>query len=114
MLMNIVSAARCQTSTYFAGISNFMEVVTMTEQEVTRGIRLVRYGGIVVTVTVFVVLVAFAVVTGNAIAGAGGELLNNMLVYIVGFTVLAAVLSIIVYFGYRAYLLRKLKEPKAS
>ncbi len=84
----------------------------MTEQEVTRGIRLVRYGGIVVTVTVFVVLVAFALVTGNAIAGVGGEILNNMLPYIIGFTVFAAVLSAIVYFAYRAYLLNKLKATK--
>ncbi len=84
----------------------------MTEQEVTRSLRLIRYGGVVVTITVAVVLVAFAVVVGNAttLEGFSGMLLSQLLPYIIGFTVLAAVLSIILYFAYRARLMSMMKK----
>ena len=82
----------------------------MTEAEVQRGLRLVRYGGIVITVTVFVILLAFAVVTGNAIPGASGATFNSLLPYIIGFTVLSAILSVVLYFAYRAYLNGKMKS----
>jgi Mn2+/Fe2+ NRAMP family transporter len=85
----------------------------MTDQEVQRSLRLVRYGGVVITVTVFIVLLAFALVAGQAIdrtnptAGAAtAATFNSFLPYIVGFTILAAVLSAALWFGYRAYLTR--------
>jgi hypothetical protein len=86
-----------------------MGEVIMTEAEVQRGLRLVRYGGVVITVTVFVALLAFALVTGNAL-GASGLTLNSLLPYILVITVLAAILSVALYFGYRAYLMGKLKR----
>jgi hypothetical protein len=86
-----------------------MGEVIMTEAEVQRGLRLIRYGGIVITITVFVVLLAFALVTGNAL-GATGDTFNSLLPYIAGFTVLAAILSVVLYFGYRAYLMGRMKS----
>ena len=82
----------------------------MTAEEITHRLRLIRYGGIVVTVTVFVFLVAFAFVVGNQIdinvpgASVTGPLFNSLLLYIIGFTILSAILSIVLYFAYRAYL----------
>jgi hypothetical protein len=92
------------------GASSLHREVIMADQEITHRLRLVRYGGIVVTVTVFVFLLAFAVVVGTQIdaqtgASVTGGLLNSMLGYIIGFTVLAAILSVILYFVYRAYLM---------
>ena len=81
----------------------------MSEQEIKRGLRLVRYGGVVVTVAVLTSLVAFAMMTGNAIGGLMGEGFNLMLPYIVGLTVLTAVISVIFYFVYRAYLMSRAK-----
>jgi hypothetical protein len=89
----------------------------MTEQEtIKRRLRLIRYGGVVITVTVFVVLLVFAFMVGQqfdlntpGIGGATGASINALLVYIIGFTVFAAALSILVYFGYRAYLTRRTK-----
>jgi hypothetical protein len=80
----------------------------MTEQEVQHSLRLVRYGGIVVTVIVLVVLIGFVAVAGGAL-GATGNVLSSMLGYIIGFTVFAAVLSVALYFGYRAYLMGRMK-----
>jgi carbon starvation protein CstA len=83
----------------------------MTEAEVKRSLNLIRYGGVVITVTVFVVLLAFALVVGNAIdPSLAGKTFNSLLPYIIGFTVLAAVLSIALFFGYRAYLMGRMKQ----
>jgi carbon starvation protein CstA len=85
----------------------------MTEQEtIKRKLRLIRYGGVVVTVTVFVVLVAFAFMFGQQIdqqtgAQTAGAFFSSLLIYIIGFTVFAAVLSIVVYFAYRAFLMSR-------
>ena len=79
----------------------------MTEQEIKRGLGLVRYGGIVITVVVFVILLGFALVTGSAL---GQDVIGPMLIWIVGLTLLTAVLSIVVYFGYRQYLLGRAKK----
>src|SRR5258708_29955099 len=49
-----------------------IQEVIMSEQEIKRGLRLVRYGGVVVTVAVLTSLVAFAMMTGNAIGGLFG------------------------------------------
>jgi Mn2+/Fe2+ NRAMP family transporter len=88
----------------------------MTDQEVQRSLRLVRYGGVVITVTVFVVLLAFALVAGQAIdrtnptAGAAtSATFSSFLPYIVGFTIFAAILSVVLWFGYRAYLTGRAK-----
>lgn len=77
----------------------------MTEQEVKHSLNLVRYGGIVVTVVVFMALLGFSVVVGNALQGS--NLLGSMLPYIIGFTVLAAILSVALYFAYRSYLMSR-------
>jgi len=88
----------------------------MTEQDtIKRKLRLIRYGGVVVTVTVFVVLLAFAFMFGQQIdqqtgLQTTGSFFNSLLVYIIGFTVFAAVLSVVVYFGYRAYLMGRTKS----
>jgi hypothetical protein len=89
----------------------------MSEQDIRR-LRLIRYGGIVVTVTVLVVLLAFAFVVGNQIdrnvpgATATGMLFGSLLTYIIGFTIAAAILSAVLYFGYRAYLMNR--APKTT
>jgi hypothetical protein len=89
----------------------------MADPEITHRLRLIRYGGVVVTVTVFVVLVMFAIMVGNQIdrnvpgAAVTGGLLNSMLGYIIGFTVLAAILSVVLYFVYRAYLTGRSAKP---
>jgi carbon starvation protein CstA len=88
----------------------------MTEQEtIKRKLRLIRYGGVVVTVTVFVVLLAFAFMFGQQIdqqtgLQTTGAFFNSLLIYIIGFTIFAAVLSIVVYFGYRAFLMSRAKS----
>jgi carbon starvation protein CstA len=88
----------------------------MTEQEtIKRKLRLIRYGGVVVTVTVLVVLLAFAFMVGQQLDQqtgfqTTGTIFSNLLIYIIGFTVFAAVLSIVVYFAYRAYLMSRAKS----
>jgi hypothetical protein len=83
----------------------------MTEAEVKRSLNLIRYGGVVITITVFVVLLAFALVVGNAIdPSLSGRTFNALLPYIIGFTVFAAVLSAALWFGYRAYLMGRMKQ----
>lgn len=73
----------------------------MTEKDFKRSLNLIRYGGIVITAVVFIALLGFAIVVGNAL---GQNLVGSMIGYIIGFTVAAAVLSVVLYFGYRAYL----------
>jgi hypothetical protein len=90
----------------------------MTEQEMKRSLSLVRYGGVVITVTVFVALLAFAIVTSGAIGAQMGTSLtgatiSSMLPYIIGLTVAAAVLSVLMYFGYRAYLMGRSQRVQA-
>ena len=83
----------------------------MTEAEVKRALNLVRYGGVVITITVFVALMAFALIVGNAIDPAlAGATFSALLPYTIGFTIMAAVLSIILYFGYRAYLMGRMTK----
>jgi hypothetical protein len=91
----------------------------MTQQDVNRGLRLVRYGGIVITVTVFVFLLGFLLVIGTQIdaatgGGATGTTLSAGMPYLIGFTVLAAVLSVILYFAYRAYAMQRVGSTSAS
>ena len=91
----------------------------MTQQDVNRGLRLVRYGGIVITVTVFVFLLGFLLVIGTGIdqatgSSATGITLSAGLPYLIGFTVLAAVLSVVLYFAYRAYAMRRVSSGAAS
>ena len=81
----------------------------MSEDQVKRGLRLVRYGGLVVTITTLIVLIAFTFIVESA-TGSTGMAMSSFIGYIVGFTVLAAVLSVVVYFAYRAYLMGKMKK----
>ena len=90
--------------------------VFMTQEQFNRGLRLVRYGGVVITITVFIVLLAFMLIIGNSIdAATGGSTtgltLSATFPYIIGFTVLAAVLSVVLYFGYRMYASRRMQSP---
>jgi Na+/H+ antiporter NhaB len=80
----------------------------MTEQDVRRSLNLVRYGGVVVTVVVFISLIAFSVVMGQS-NNAVGLAFNEMVPYIALFTVVAAVLSVVFYFVYRAVLRSRMK-----
>jgi len=57
-------------------------------------------------VMVFVSLLGFSVIVGGAL---GQNLLSSMGIYIIGFTIGVAVLSVALYFVYRAYLQSKLK-----
>jgi hypothetical protein len=83
----------------------------MSEQEVTRSLRLIRYGGVVVTITVLIVLIGFAAVIGAQLPDTGGpSLLNQLIGYIVGLTVLTAILATALYFGYRARLMGMVKK----
>jgi hypothetical protein len=88
----------------------------MTQQEIKRALNLVRYGGVVITVTVFVALLAFAIVAGRAIdstnagVSATSSTFNSLLPYILGLTVVAAILSVVLFFAYRAYLMGKAKS----
>ena len=91
----------------------------MTEADVTRGLRLIRYGGLVVTITVFVVLFAFALIVPNAIdaqtgAGITGQIFGTLLPYILGLTVATAVLSVVLYFAYRMYATGRVKSAQAQ
>ena len=88
----------------------------MTQEQVNRGLRLIRYGGVVITVTVFIVLLAFILIVGNTIdaatgAGTTGMTLSAVLPYVIGFTILSAVLSVGLYFGYRMYATGRLQKP---
>lgn len=71
--------------------------------DIKRNLNLVRYGGIVVTLVVFIALVGFALVAGGAL-GASGTAFNEMLPYIALITVITAVLSVVFYFAYGAFL----------
>ena len=88
----------------------------MSEQELKRSLSLVRYGGVVVTVMVFVVLLVFGLVVGTgidkAIPGAAvtGMTLSSLLPFIIGLTILAGVLSVALFFGYRAYLMGRISK----
>jgi hydrogenase/urease accessory protein HupE len=73
----------------------------VTEKDFKRSLNLIRYGGIVITVVVFVALLGFSLIVGNAL---GQNLVSSMLGYIIGFTLATAVLSVVLYFVYRAYL----------
>jgi hypothetical protein len=89
------------------------EEFAMTEADLQRGLKLIRYGGVVITVTVFIVLLAFSLVVGNAM-GVSGDMLNSMLPYIIGFTILSVVLSVVVYFAYRTVQTNRMKASTSG
>ncbi|MEP7289238.1 MAG: hypothetical protein ABI947_26095 [Chloroflexota bacterium] len=88
----------------------------MSELELKRSLSLVRYGGVVVTLMVFVILLVFALVVGTGIdkavpgAAVTGMTLGSLFPYIIGLTILAGVLSIALFFGYRAYLMGRVSK----
>ncbi|MCC7207025.1 MAG: hypothetical protein IT323_06950 [Anaerolineae bacterium] len=81
----------------------------MTEKEVKGRLSLVRFGGLVVTIMTFVILVAMIFLFGQ-LTTSGGQMVQDALLYIVLGTVIAAVVSIVFYFLYRAYLMRRMQS----
>lgn len=81
----------------------------MSEKEVKGRLSLVRFGGLVVTIMTFVILIAVVYLVGQLTTG-GGQMIQDALLYIILGTVIAAVVSVIFYFLYRAYLMRKLQS----
>ena len=75
----------------------------MSEQEVAGRLRLVRFGGILITAMVFGVLIAFSLVFNSSVPDFP---FGTMLLWTIGFTLFAAVVSVALYFGYRAMLRR--------
>ena len=93
----------------------------MTAQDIKRRLNIIRYGGIALTVVVLGVSLAYVIVTNNylevlRVSGvySGPSAFDSLLIYIIGFTVFAAVMSVIVYFGYRAYLMNKISTSTAT
>ena len=92
----------------------------MTQQDVQRGLNLIRYSGVVITLTVFVTMLAVSIVIGQSIDGATGVTnvtgwtFSALLPYTIGFTVMAAILSVIVYFGYRTYAMGRVPQQRAQ
>lgn len=82
----------------------------MTEEKYKHSLRLFRYGAIVVTVVVFVVLLAFTFFVNSVFSADFGKTLNEMLQYIVIITVATAVLAIVFYFVYGAVLRGRIKK----
>jgi hypothetical protein len=96
----------------------------MTEEKLKHSLRLFRYGGVVVTVVVFVVLLAFTVfangvmqVTTVAADGTStlataqlGDTLGQMLPYILVITLITAVLAIVFFFVYATILRGQIKK----
>jgi hypothetical protein len=80
----------------------------MTEQEVKGRLNLVRFGGLVVTIMTFVILIAVIFLVGQLTVG-GTQMIQDALLYIVLGTVIAAVVSIVFYFLYRSYLMRQVR-----
>lgn len=81
----------------------------MTEKEVKGRLNLVRFGGLVVTIMTFVILVAMIFLFGQLTTN-GSQMVQDALLYIVLGTVIAAVVSIVFYFVYRTYLMRQMKS----
>jgi hypothetical protein len=96
----------------------------MTEEKLKHSLRLFRYGGVVVTVVVFVVLLAFSVFANGLMKvttiGADGkstlataqlgDTLSAMLPYILVITLATAVLAIVFFFVYAAVLRGQIKK----
>ena len=72
----------------------------MTEEQVKRGLNMIRYTGILVTVLFLIATLAFGVLVNNQ---SGTQIaLSALLPYIIGGTIALAVLFIVVYFVYGA------------
>lgn len=81
----------------------------MTEQEVKGRLNLVRFGGLVVTIMVLVILVVVVFLVGQTMTGSGARTLQDSLLLIILGTVIAGVVSAVFYFLYRAFLMQRLK-----
>jgi hypothetical protein len=75
---------------------------TMTEDQVKRGLHMIRYTGILVTVLFFITVVVFTLVINNLISAAGVSATSTLLPYIIGLTIGIAVLFVVVYLAYGA------------
>ena len=81
----------------------------MTEQEVKGRLNLVRFGGLVVTIMVLVILVVVVFLVGQTMTGSGARTVQDSLLTIILGAVIAGVVSAVFYFLYRAILMRQLK-----
>ena len=80
----------------------------MTEEQVKRGLHMIRYTGILLVVLFLIATLAFAVLVNSQ---SGTQIaLNAMLPYIIGFTIGIVVLFIIVYFAYGAVQRGRIKK----
>jgi len=74
----------------------------MTEEQVKRGLNMIRFTGILVTILFFLAAIALALIFNNLNAGTNVSPLSQLLPWIIGITVGIAVLFIIVYVLYGA------------
>jgi preprotein translocase subunit SecG len=74
----------------------------MTEEQVKRGLNMIRFTGILVTILFFVAAIVLALVFNSLNAGTNVSPLSQLLPWIIGLTVAIAVLFIVVYFVYGA------------
>lgn len=82
----------------------------MTEKEVKGRLNLVRFGGLVVTIMTFVILIAVVFLVGQTMQASGASIVQDNLLLIILGTVMAAVVSVVFYFLYRAYLMRRVQS----
>jgi uncharacterized BrkB/YihY/UPF0761 family membrane protein len=72
----------------------------MTEENVKRGLKMIRFTGILVTVLFFIAAIVLALVFNSLNAGTAVSPTSQLLPWIIGLTVGIAVLFIVVYFIY--------------
>ncbi len=72
----------------------------MTEDQVKRGLNMIRYTGILVTILFFIAALVFTLVINNITSANGVSATSALLPYIIGLTIGIAVLFVVVYFIY--------------
>ncbi|MHB8626712.1 MAG: hypothetical protein ACYDBJ_08250 [Aggregatilineales bacterium] len=82
----------------------------MTEDQVKRGLNMIRYTGILVTVLFFIAAIVFTLVINNITSANGVSMTNALLPYIIGLTIGIAVLFVVVYFVYGAVQRGRIKK----
>lgn len=74
----------------------------MTEDQVKRGLNMIRYTGILVTILFFIAAFVFVLVINNITSANGVGATSPLLPYVIGLTIGIAVLFAIVYVVYGA------------
>lgn len=82
----------------------------MTEDQVKRGLNMIRYTGILVTILFLIAVIVFTLVINGMTSATGVSTTNALLPYIIGLTIGIAVLFVIVYFVYGAMQRGRLKK----